>query len=152
MAAYTLKGIGAALTYDAPGFVNIKGTVDIPSLIADPTQLALAATPQSKLTAFSGFVQNDTLKIALIPAGFMAVQAAIGMRALENTTLDIGDSDGATVFFDDQSLNSASAKTVGTLAAVKVYNAASYVLVTFDQAVTYDTAIFDFGILGALIV
>lgn len=152
MADYILKGIAAATTYNSPGFPVLTGVLDIPELIANPGQLALVAAPNEGLSSFSGFVQNDTLRLALIPKGFVALAAAIRHTKAENTTLDIGDNlTGAASLFSNRSLNSSSAVALSSvLSAAKIYTADDYILVTFDQNTTYDLAGFVVSIIGAL--
>jgi len=150
--AYSLKGIGAAMSYDAPGFANFKAKVNIPELIANPGLLALAASPTIGLGSFAGFVQNDTLKVALIPSGFLAVQGVLNVIDAEGATaaVNIGDSDGATVFLSAGSLN-AEGEVVLTLAGAKVYAGDDYILVTFTTDDTYAVANFELAVLGQLI-
>jgi hypothetical protein len=149
--AYILKGIGTAVTYNSPGFPVITGLLDVPELIEHPELLALEASPNAGLSSFAGFVQGDTIKIALIPMGFIALACAIRHYKLENHTLDIGDGGGAANLFSNRSCNSATAVALSSvLAAAKIYTSDDYILVTFDQAVTFTTAAFVVSIVGAL--
>lgn len=147
MAAYILKGKATgAVAYDAPGAITIQENIDIPDLIAHPDKLALVAAPNVGLSSFTGFAQNDTLQIPL-PAGFLASTVGVNVTGVQATTLDLGDSSAAALWLSNQSV--AVAGGFLTAAVMKVYPAADYILITFDQAVAYTTVVMDVFAFGA---
>lgn len=64
-ANYCFRGVTNVPAYGEPGVAVVTQLVDVPALIADPSQLALVTTPNVPLTYFPGFVQGDTLSVAV---------------------------------------------------------------------------------------
>jgi len=150
MAAYAIKGQGAAVAYDAPGMVVLRQRINLPELIAKPSKLALAASPLIPLTSFAGFGSTDTLKAILIPAGFAVLNVSIDVTVAEGAacTIDVGDSASAVQWLDDFSVN-ALVHTLAASTTLKAYAAANYVSVLFNSAGT-DAVIFDVCVFGFL--
>ena len=133
---YTLKGIGAALSYNASGLPVVKGELDVPECILNPALLALAASPKAKLTSFAGFANGDSVKIAKIPKGFLAQHAIVQHKKGEATvTINIGDADSGTLYSSGIAVASATDSILcAQSGGAKIYNAEGYLLITFGAA------------------
>jgi hypothetical protein len=169
MATYDFKGAGHALPYDASGFTALRVKVNLPALIAAPQNLALAATPNTPLTSFSGMVQNDILNVFSLPRGFSILQAGVRVTTAEGATaaatmgydatthLGVADPNGLIATID---LNTAAATngtyTLGEVSAAGgpdnvtgvVFDEAGNVTMTFTTDDTYAVAIFDVFVCG----
>lgn len=92
MASYCFAHRGAALPYDAPFQMVLKRNVDMADLIANPSKLALAASPTVPLSTFAGFTTSDILELWEVPAGFALTHVGARVTTAEGATLtgDIG--------------------------------------------------------------
>lgn len=161
MATYCFANRGAALPYDAPMLTVLRRKVDLPALIADPTPLALAATPTVNLTSFSGFVQNDVLELWEVPqgtkvkgvgtyvetAGDDTKAATIGVVSATQTTQLASDADCfmnsvdlTTEGYEDETATDIDASPDNYVRDVYVTDGS--IDMTFTTNDTYDTAIF----------
>jgi hypothetical protein len=90
MATYCFFGESAnnnAVPYGEFGNgLSMRRKVDIPYLIANPGKLALASDPNTPLTSFSGFVQNDILELFQCPIGYLPLAAAMRVKTAEGAT------------------------------------------------------------------
>lgn len=164
MATYTFLGAGAGVPYDpSPGAVTLQKKIDLPDLIANPGKLALAATPNTQLTSFSGFVQNDILEIFKVPDGFVLKELGNVIATAEGETANItygnnsttetqlvvdGSAADPNAYFSDD-LATADSRC-GSLAALDgtvegftdIFVTDGTIDVKFTSDITYDTAIF----------
>jgi hypothetical protein len=169
MATYDFHGAGHAFPYDAPGFTVLRKKVDLPALIAAPQNLALAATPSTPLSTFSGMVLNDVLNVFALPRGFLIQTAGVRVTTAEGATaaatlgydatthLGASDPNGLIATLD---LNTAAATngtyTLGEVSAAGgpdnvtgvVFDEAGNVTMTFTTNDTYAVAIFEVFICG----
>ena len=164
MATYDFLGAGHSLPYDAFGFSVLKAKVDLPALIAAPQKLALAATPNTPLTSFSGMVQNDILNVFSVPRGTLIINCGIRVTTAEGATaaatigydatthLGVADPNGLIATID---LNTAAATngtyTLGEVGSAGgfdnvsgvVFDEAGNITMTFTTDDTYAVAIFE---------
>jgi hypothetical protein len=169
MATYDFHGAGHALPYDASGFTALRKKVDLPALIAAPQNLALAATPNTSLTSFSGMVQNDVLNVFSLPRGFLVQVAGVRVTTAEGATaaatlgydatthLGVADPNGLIATLD---LNTAAATngtyTLGEVSSAAgpdsvtgvVFDEAGNITMTFTTDDTYAVAIFEVFVAG----
>lgn len=135
---YRLKGIAAANAYDSPAGAALTADFNVPELIANPGLLALDSAPNEGLGSFSGFEVGDSVKIALIPKGFLVQNSVVQHKALQATvTVDIGDSAAVDTFTTTAPIVTTSATDTILLpqaGGAKIYNADNYLLVTVTGA------------------
>jgi hypothetical protein len=113
MATYCFCGESAnnnAMPYGEFGNSVFRRKVDLPYLIANPGKLALASAPNTPLSSFSGFVQNDILELFQVPIGFVPYMCALRVKTAEGATA--ASTIGCNAGFD-----TGSAVTAGLLAA-----------------------------------
>jgi len=94
MASYAFTGRGAALPYQDPGSTMVlHREIDVADIVANnPGKLALAASPQTALSSFTGFVQNDILEVFEVPAGTAILMMGVRVQTQEGAAclIDVG--------------------------------------------------------------
>ena len=175
MATYCFVGESAdnnGIPYGEFGAGVYRRRVDLPYLIAHPEKLALATAPNSPLTSFSGFVQNDVLELFQVPIGYLPMLAAVRVNTVEGATAaaEIGISDdfvGATAdadgLMESVDLNAAASEVsegTSTVPPATILDGAqpkiaitegAAITMTFTTNDTYAVAIFDVAIFGAML-
>jgi len=173
MAQYTFLGLGAGVPYEAPGMITMQKKIDLPTLIStDYGKLALAASPNTPLTSFSGFVLNDVLEVFKVPDGFVLLGVGNVIATAEGETanitygntsttetqivLDASAADPNAYFSDD--LATADSRFPGLVALDGSFDASRDMFVTdgtiditFTSNITYDTAVFTVFAWGFLV-
>lgn len=115
---YMFKGDGYGLSFDAPAMQPVRRRLDIPDLISNGG-LALTSAPSVGVSLpSSGFAQNDTLDLFLLPKGTLVKRVCCRLVTAEGgtCTIDVGvtgaDTDG---FLDGSDMNGTAGTVYYTL-------------------------------------
>ena len=95
MPEYQFLGETNAVPYDAFGYVVMKKFVDVAELILHPEKLALAASPNTPLSSFTGFAgaSGAILNVFHLPAGFVLKFCGMYVESADTaptTTVSLG--------------------------------------------------------------
>jgi hypothetical protein len=175
---YIFRGVTNSPAYGEPGTAVVDQLIDIPDLIANPSRLALLASPSAPLTYFPGFDQDDTLNIP-IPSmlledmGLKSFKREVGSSGdvdvrlvAAGLTLDVtsggtGET-GQSAYNPLDAADDASfpivtlgecAFTIAGPALIQprhTYYGSGYLQVIFDGALTMDTAVFEIFAKGTI--
>ena len=85
MPEYQFLGETNCVTYDAFGYVVMKKFIDVADLILNPQKLALAASPNTPLTTFPGFVSGSILNVFHVPARFVGLSGGSYIEEADST-------------------------------------------------------------------
>ena len=127
MPEYQFLGETNAVPYDAFGHVVMRRFIDVADLILHPEKLALAASPNTPLTTFPGFVSGAILNVFHVPAGFCGHSGGVYIESADSTqpsaTIAMGDGDHTAGWMAAVALSDPSWQ--GTIPA-DAYGSASY--------------------------